>query len=189
MTCLSNYETSVRTLTCSMKNNATTAMEQSVIARTKSRLRACCLMAAGLLVLLPPHAQSQPPSVLRADDAGYRQTALPFFKQHCLSCHGPDDQQADLRVDQHLPNDFLDLVTKGKWGEVVNVLNSHEMPPEDEPQPKPEEVAKVVDWITHQMVNAELHRRDSAIVVRRMCSSPCLAHASELLSVIWLRSM
>ncbi|MCA9144124.1 MAG: DUF1592 domain-containing protein [Planctomycetales bacterium] len=151
-----------------MKNNATTAMEQSVIARTKSRLRACCLMAAGLLVLLPPHAQSQPPSVLRADDAGYRQTALPFFKQHCLSCHGPDDQQADLRVDQHLPNDFLDLVTKGKWGEVVNVLNSHEMPPEDEPQPKPEEVAKVVDWITQQMVNAELHRRDSAIVVRRM---------------------
>ena len=47
-------------------------------------------------------------------------------------------------------------------------LNSHEMPPEDEPQPQPEEVAKVVDWITQQLVHAELYRRDSAIVLRRL---------------------
>jgi len=85
-----------------------------------------------------------------------------------LRCHGPDDQQADFRVDQHLPNDFLNFTAKGKWGEVVNVLNSHEMPPEDEPQPGADDVAKVVDWITQQMVRAELHRRDSAIVLRRL---------------------
>ncbi|MBC8355206.1 MAG: DUF1587 domain-containing protein [Planctomycetes bacterium] len=121
-----------------------------------------------LLVTLSSVAKSQSVNDLLPDDTGYHRTVVPFFKQHCLPCHGPDDQQADLRVDQHLPNDFLDLVAKGKWGEVVNVLNSHEMPPEDEPQPKVEEVAKVVDWITQQMVRAELHRRDSAIVVRRM---------------------
>ena len=126
-------------------------------------------IASTLLLLVASHSTfAQTTSDFQPDDAGYRQTVLPFFQQHCLRCHGADDQQADLRVDQHLPNDFLDVVAKGKWGEVVNVLNSHEMPPEDESQPNADEVAKVVDWITQQMVRAELHRRDSAIIVRRM---------------------
>ena len=71
-------------------------------------------------------------------------------------------------MDRDLSTDFLDAATKEKWGEVVDVLNSHEMPPEEEPQPKTDEVAKVVDWITRQMVSAELVRRDGAIVLRRM---------------------
>ena len=120
------------------------------------------LLTVSKIEAVGPRIEFQP------DHGGYRTTVAPFFKQHCLRCHGTEDQQADLRVDQHLPNDFLDIVAKGKWGEVVNVLNSHEMPPEDEPQPKAAEVAKVVYWITQQMVRAELHRRDSAIVVRRM---------------------
>ena len=48
------------------------------------------------------------------------------------------------------------------------MLNSHEMPPEGEPQPKPDEVARVVDWITEQMTQAELIRRDGVIVLRRL---------------------
>ena len=127
-----------------------------------------CNSVAVCFLLTPRGGLAESPSKLETDEPGYHQTVIPFFKQHCVRCHGPEDQQADLRVDQHLPNDFLDVVARGKWGEVVNVLNSHEMPPEDEPQPAGDEVAKVVDWITQQMVRAELHRRDSAIVVRRM---------------------
>lgn len=102
------------------------------------------------------------------DDAGYRRTAEPFFKKYCIACHGPDLQEGEFRVDQNLPNDFLNLTTKGHWGEVVNVLNSHEMPPEDEKQPSSREVSDVVDWITQQMVRAELVRRDTTIVLRRL---------------------
>ncbi|MCB9921722.1 MAG: DUF1592 domain-containing protein [Planctomycetaceae bacterium] len=124
--------------------------------------------AIAFLALVPSLGKSESPDGFQTDAAGYGEILVPFLTQHCIRCHGPEDQQADLRVDQNLPNDFLDVVAKGKWGEVVNVLNSHEMPPEDEPQPKPEEVGRIVDWITQQMVRAELHRRDSAIVVRRM---------------------
>ncbi len=102
------------------------------------------------------------------DESGFGQTAAPFLKKHCLSCHGPEKDKANFRVDRDLTTNFLDPATKEKWGEVVDVLNSHEMPPEDEPQPKPEETARVVDWITKQMVAAELVRRDGAIVLRRM---------------------
>ncbi|MEO8498765.1 MAG: c-type cytochrome domain-containing protein, partial [Planctomycetota bacterium] len=129
----------------------------------------CFRSTIGILLLMLPHVGvAQQRTDFQPDKPGFREVVAPFFQQHCLRCHGPDDQQADFRVDQHLPNDFLDVVAKGKWGEVVNVLNGHEMPPEDEPQPKAEEVARVVDWITQQMVRAELYRRDSAIVVRRM---------------------
>ncbi|NQV24251.1 MAG: DUF1592 domain-containing protein [Rhodopirellula sp.] len=102
------------------------------------------------------------------DEAGFRQIVEPFFRQHCVRCHGATEAEGEFRVDTQLSTDFLDVVIKARWGEVVNVLNSHEMPPEDEPQPRQETVAQVVDWITQQMARAELHRRDSAIVLRRM---------------------
>ncbi len=114
-----------------------------------------------------PFCQGAEP-VWPADQQGFETIVVPFFKEHCLRCHGPADQQGEFRVDDKLPNEFLGLQTKQHWGEVVNVLNSHEMPPEDEPQPKAEHVAKVVDWITQQMAKAELIRRDTVIVLRRM---------------------
>ncbi|MEZ5940317.1 MAG: DUF1592 domain-containing protein [Planctomycetaceae bacterium] len=120
-----------------------------------------------LLSILPLSAAADEP-VWEPDATGFSAKVAPFLKEHCLRCHGPDDQQAEFRVDEQLPNEFLGLESKQHWGEVVNVLNSHEMPPEDEPQPKPENVAEVVDWITQQMVRAELIRRDSTIVLRRL---------------------
>lgn len=102
------------------------------------------------------------------DAVGFQKVVAPFVNIHCVRCHGPAKQEGHFRIDQHLKNEFTDPATKGKWSEVVNVLNSHEMPPEGEPQPKPEEVAKVVDWITEQMVRAELVRRDGQIVLRRL---------------------
>jgi hypothetical protein len=105
---------------------------------------------------------------MKPDVAGYHDVITPFLKTHCLKCHGPDKKEGQLRVDQQLKNEFLDPTSKEKWGEVINVLNSHEMPPEGEPQPKPEEVARVVDWITEQMTQAELIRRDGVIVLRRL---------------------
>lgn len=112
------------------------------------------------------HADDAP--TLPPDDVGYADIAAPFLKQHCLKCHGPETQEGEFRVDAHLPNAFMNPAAKEKWSEVVNVLNSHEMPPEDERQPSPADTAKVVDWITSQLTRAELARRDSAIILRRL---------------------
>ena len=113
-------------------------------------------------------AAANEPHAVKPDEVGYRDIVTPFLKTHCLKCHGPEKQEGQLRVDQQLKNEFLDPTSKQKWGEVINVLNSHEMPPEDEAHPKPDEVARVVDWITEQMTQAELIRRDGVIVLRRL---------------------
>ncbi|MEO8166053.1 MAG: c-type cytochrome domain-containing protein [Betaproteobacteria bacterium] len=105
---------------------------KSTVGASQRAITLLCYSAVAAYFLMTPRGGlAESPSKLETDEPGYRQTVSPFFKQHCLRCHGPEDQQADLRVDQNLPNDFLDVVAKGKWGEVVNVLNSHEMPPED----------------------------------------------------------
>ena len=98
----------------------------------------------------------------------FEQAVRPFFNEHCVTCHGERKAESDLRLDLQLSTDFADAATKSWWSEIVNVLNSHEMPPESEPQPKSDEVAKVVDWITEQIAASELKRRDSAIVLRRL---------------------
>jgi len=113
-------------------------------------------------------SQDPRPPVWQPDSAGFNRIVAPFFRTHCLRCHGPVKAEGRLRVDQHLLNEFLAPSAREKWGEVINVLNSHEMPPEEEKQPSQTEVAAVVDWITGQMTRAELIRRDSVIVLRRL---------------------
>ncbi len=101
------------------------------------------------------------------DQTGYEKIAQPFFQSYCIQCHA-DDGEGEFKIARDLTNQFAKPQTKAKWSEVVNVLNGHEMPPEDANQPKSEEVARLVDWITEQMISAEAHDRTNAIVVRRL---------------------
>ncbi len=114
----------------------------------------------------PPQSAGEP--VFSADESGFRRHLDQFLTVHCLRCHGPEQAEGEFRIDRDLSPRFDDLTTKGKWGEVVNVLNSHEMPPEEEPQPAPESVAEMVDWITSQMVSAERLHRETQVVIRRL---------------------
>lgn len=102
-------------------------------------------------------------------EMGYEKTVRPFFKTYCSQCHQGDKAEGEFRIEAaQLPPAFEDPAIRARWREVVNVLNSHEMPPDKERQPAPPEVASVVDWITDQMVRAELQRRENEVVLRRL---------------------
>lgn len=103
------------------------------------------------------------------DEAGYRGLVVPFLKEHCAACHGGEKPEGEFSVARvHLGTDFTDPVFRGKWREIVNVLNAHEMPPESERQPEAAAVEAVVDWITRQAVAAEVAKRDRSVVIRRL---------------------
>ena len=80
---------------------------------------------------------------LRPDAAGYSGIVQPFIQEHCVTCHGPEKEKGKLRLDT-LANDFGDPLVASKWKEVVNSINGHEMPPEEEPQPASEAAAAFV---------------------------------------------
>ncbi|EAQ81649.1 DUF1592 domain-containing protein [Blastopirellula marina] len=132
------------------------------------QIRFCLCWTIGWLAIAGAMASGQSPASFTPDESGYQREAVLFLKQNCLRCHGPEEAEAEFRVDTQLSAAFDDLTTSGRWREVVNVLNSHEMPPEEEPQPSPESVAKFVDYVTGEMIRAEQVKRDSVIILRRM---------------------
>ena len=89
-----------------------------------------------------------------------------FLETHCLRCHVPDKEKCDLRVDQ-LSRNFLLGEDSHLWAEVVEKVNSGEMPPEDEPQPEQGEIAAFV---------AELDTRIKEGKAARMAARPPVAH-------------
>lgn len=100
-------------------------------------------------------------SSLVAAAPGMDELVKPFFTQHCTSCHGEKKQKGDLRVDD------LKVAPKSPkamahWEEIMNRINSGDMPPEDEPRPKPEDVARVAEWIVSQLREAEAINQSSA---------------------------
>lgn len=99
----------------------------------------------------------------------YEEYVVPFFNKYCGKCHLGDKPKGEFGVDrQKLPNEFSNPAYTAKWREVVNVLNSHEMPPEKSPQPNITELGRVVDWITNETVRAEIGKRSRSPVLRRL---------------------
>ncbi|MDB4504256.1 DUF1587 domain-containing protein [Akkermansiaceae bacterium] len=89
-----------------------------------------------------------------------------FIERHCVSCHGPDKEKGDLRLDQ-LSRNFQRGEDSHLWAEVVEKINSGEMPPEDEPQPKQNEIARFI---------GELDSRIKEGKAARMAARPKVAH-------------
>lgn len=89
-----------------------------------------------------------------------------FLTKHCVRCHGPKLVERDLRIDQ-LSRDFKTGGDAHLWGEIVERINSGEMPPEDEPQPTADEIEAVV-----QQIDARIREGRAA----RMAARPPVAH-------------
>jgi hypothetical protein len=102
-----------------------------------------------------------------AEDAAFKAAVQPFLDAHCVACHGPDKQKAKLRLDT-LSGDFANVATMSKWAEVLNQVNAHQMPPEDEPQPEVEVAGKFAQRVEEELAKAEIAKRSTQVVMRRM---------------------
>ena len=67
-----------------------------------------------------------------ADLKQYHEVIQPLLKTKCMDCHGPDEEHANLRIDQINP-DLLSGESVERWREIYKVLSNSEMPPDDEP--------------------------------------------------------
>ncbi len=107
----------------------------------------------------------------------------PFFQKHCLRCHAGDNIEGGFDLSENLAAEFTSRDAQQRWHEVLNVLNSHEMPPADQPQPESAQVGKAVDWIVSQLQAAEQLARSNAIVIRRLNRNQYANTIRELIGV------
>lgn len=136
------------------------------------------LLAAGLLgsCLLPVRAalvapQKAAPAVPKrpaaVPDADLAQAAQPFLKEHCARCHGPEKPAAGLRLDT-LSGNLSDPAVAAAWAEVASAVNNQQMPPPREKQPTAEAAGAFVDRVRGALAHAEVAKRSTRVVLRRM---------------------
>lgn len=92
-----------------------------------------------------------------ADGEDFDRAVRLYLDAHCVRCHGPAKQKGEFRVDT-LPRDFASTSAAGRWGDVLERLNTGEMPPKGEPKPKVEDSARVVEWVTARLKEGEAAR-------------------------------
>ncbi len=107
---------------------------------------------------------------LGQSDIDFNRDVLPILQSHCIRCHGPEVQEANVRLD-NLPINLSDnRAATESWHEVLNVLQANEMPPPDEKQLASEQLTIATSWLSHaiQTALAERRKTDGRIVLRRL---------------------
>jgi hypothetical protein len=89
-----------------------------------------------------------------------------FLEKHCIVCHGPQNEEGDLGIHQ-LSRDFKSGADTHHWAEVLDKVNSGEMPPEKELQPTQEEIAAFVMSLDSRLKEGR---------ASRMAARPLVAH-------------
>lgn len=100
----------------------------------------------------------------------FESSVRPFVNRYCLSCHGPDKQKADLRLDK-LDPDIVNGSHTDTWQEVLDLINLSEMPPLDaKTQPQSGERQAAVEALTALLREASDARRSTGgrNVIRRL---------------------
>jgi len=102
---------------------------------------------------LPHWARADAPAA-----ADFDRDIKPLLAQHCVRCHGPEKSESDFRIDT-LERDFATPRSATHWTEMMDRINTGEMPPKDEPRPPADQLARVAEWIGQQLTEAEAARQ------------------------------
>ena len=79
----------------------------------------------------------------------------PFTQKHCISCHGPDKDKGDFRIDELMNTGLIRTEADAEhWQEVLDQINTGEMPPSDEEQPTRQEMTAMIDALYQTTANA-----------------------------------
>ena len=66
----------------------------------------------------------------------FAKTGLPFLEKHCLECHSKSDAKAELQLDSFQSSNSI-VKQRKTWENVLRMVSSGEMPPEDQTRPTP----------------------------------------------------
>jgi len=112
---------------------------------------AVALICSSLLVKSPAQILSaadgsNAAEALAKQEAVYRSKIVPLLKKHCLECHGPDAQEAEVAF--HIYKSAAAVAADAKvWERTLDMLESQAMPPDDQPALSEADRKTLVDWI------------------------------------------
>ncbi len=136
--------------------------------------------SAGVWAVLAADPAKPPVTAPRSFDA----TVRPFLKRYCLECHSGNDAQRGVRLDKNFTAAAVaqDAAT---WRDVLRMIRTREMPPEDSLRPKDEQYDAVIAWL--QAALDQTDRKGSAdpgrVTIRRLNRAEYTNTIRDLLGV------
>ena len=143
-----------------------------------------CLPTVWLVAILAggvgPLARGDAPPTRAKMEPAHRE----FLAANCVRCHNDAEKNGGVQLDD-LPLEITDIGTAERWQKVLGVLNSGDMPPEDEPQPANDAKEKFLEALSKQMVVARKALADTGgvIAMRRLNRREYVNTIRELLDV------
>ena len=101
-------------------------------------------VVAVVCLAVPAQADEEPQSIL---------------DQHCVACHGPQAQNAGVRLDGLSTDLVRDRRAAETWHDVRNALNRGEMPPPGAPALAADDRAELLDWLDSALSAAAAAQR------------------------------
>ncbi|WP_367874448.1 DUF1592 domain-containing protein [Luteolibacter sp. Populi] len=111
------------------------------------------------------------PAVAMAGEAEFAAGIRPLMKEYCISCHSAEKHKGDLDLERF---ETLDAAMREPkvWQQVVEQIESGEMPPEKKRQPSAEQRQQLLDWAKGSLLEwARAHAGDPGPVVLRRLSN------------------
>lgn len=132
------------------------------------------MIARSSILLLSLSLGLSAASSFAADDSAalanrFTGEAVPFLKKHCVECHGATEPKADLSLVGDV--DAKSLVTRrGVWENVVDMVETGQMPPKEVAKPDPVEVDKFLTLVKAIFDDADRHAKPDPgrVTVRRL---------------------
>ena len=109
-------------------------------------------------------------SPIGVSDETFSEQVRSILQAKCIRCHGPQKQNAEVRLDNISTDLVKDSLGTDTWHDALNAINKGEMPPEDEAPLTAEERKTVTGWIAGELDRFTRSRRstDGQVVMRRL---------------------
>ena len=120
---------------------------------------------------------------VQAQDRDFTKRVQPFFKKHCLRCHGTELEEGGVRVDE-LEWDVNDLDSIDELQNILDEIVVGSMPPQDEDQPSAKDLKAITELLSLHIEKArEKHSSGGGKPVRRLTKTEFVNTLYDLLGV------
>ena len=113
----------------------------------------------------------------------YPSTIEPLFAKFCFRCHGDDKQKGDVQLNL-LDHQMLARADAEGWHAALDMIQSGEMPPEDEDQMSDAQRRLMVRWLRESLqAAADRQKGERRVVMRRLTREQYTNSLQDLLGV------
>ena len=102
-----------------------------------------------------------------------------FLVTYCLDCHDAQSEKGDINLD-FLEIDWSDPHAAVTWAKAWDMIESGDMPPQDEEQPADDERLALIDWLGGELLE---HDKPGGTILRRLSKEEYENSVSDLLKI------